>query len=716
MDLESSYAYEIEEFINNFDEFRTKKIVLYGTGRMTTTLLEHIKGFQIIGLADRIETEVGNYKYGIKIMDQQEVEKEADMVIINTAEQYWGDIYNRIKMWKIPIYTRSGRLLSEDSVRGKIAESYFEKNPEALSRKIQMNEVISFDIFDTLIMRKICKTEDVFKLVELSMQHELDEQFSYVEIRRKAEQLLDEPNIDEIYDVMGELTGWTTDLLQRLKQKELQVDRELIIPRQKMVDLCNAAMESKAVYFISDMYYPSDILFDMLQEHGIHIQDKNKVIVSCDYKISKQNGKLWDYYHREIVAGRSALHIGDNLISDGNKPKEYGIDTYTILSAFDMLQCASLYRIVPLIKDIQESLHFGIVLAKVFNNPFALYNSKGRISLTTDVDAGYCLLGGLIYSFFKWLICTAKEDDIHQLIFLGRDGYLLIRVYEYICEQLNISLPKGKYLEASRRAVMVAALKTEEDICRLSKVSAYRGNAKEFLLDRFGLETADENLMQTTLRDMDDIENILPYIMERYANKILERAKMERNAYKAYMKSLDIQEKFAFVDTGHFGKIQYSIGKILEKETIGYYFSAAVDNRNIYYANNMKGCFQAKEDKMGFAAEVYKKVYFIESVFTAPNGMLLYVDESGERIYDKLQHNQKHFDIRWRLLEGMLAYCSDMIELEQHIGLDSCIPNPVSMDKIFGIMYEECDYITKDKKEGFSFNDSFLERIENRLS
>ena len=53
MDAKNKFDYERAAFENAFADKRDKRIVLYGTGRMTATLLERLEGFNIVGLLDK---------------------------------------------------------------------------------------------------------------------------------------------------------------------------------------------------------------------------------------------------------------------------------------------------------------------------------------------------------------------------------------------------------------------------------------------------------------------------------------------------------------------------------------------------------------------------------------------------------------------------------------------------------------------------------------
>lgn len=701
--MDNKYDLEATEFKKNFMDFQNKKIVLYGTGRMTMTLLERVKAFNIIGLLDRDESLIGKMKYGIKVLSRQEAEENADIIIINTAECYWNTIYCRIQDWKTPIFTRNGKIASNDIEEAQRYSDYWNENAVHLENEINKYEVVSFDIFDTLVMRRIHNPNDVFKLVELKLKKEFGEVFSYVDLRNQAITFLEEPTLDEIFEKVKDLTGWSEKKVERIKQCEISMDTQLITARKEMVEICNKALEAKDVYFISDMYYPADVLFEILQEKGVCIKEKEKIIVSCNHRMSKQQGRLWEFYNENFVCGRSALHIGDNIKADVENPRSYGIDAYMVMSASCMMQYSSLGKIVPAIQSVSASLFIGMLMEKIFNSPFALYQTKGKVNFGNDRMVGYCLLGGIVYTYIMWLIQNAREDGIEQLVFLSRDGYFLIKAYEYICELLHISAPEAVYLEISRRAVIVPALESKEDIMEeVERLGKYNGTVSEFMYDRFGIEVSGDEIEQADMKD----------ILVTYTDVILDKAQKERAGYLEYFYSLNIKDNFAIVDTGHYGSIQYMLGKILKKKTLGYYFRADLGSDNKYYKDNMKGCFQKESDKKGVDTQIHKKVHFVDSFFTAPCGMLLYINEDGKKIYDIIMQNQKHFDVREEMFLGIIEFAKDMIKLKNEIGMDQYMNDPIFVDEAFGRMLENGFVITEGMKEGFYFDDTMQNRVE----
>ena len=71
MESKSKFDYEVEAFEKAFADKKGKRIVLYGTGRMTATLMERLKGFNIVGVLDKSADLVGSYVFGKEVLDQK---------------------------------------------------------------------------------------------------------------------------------------------------------------------------------------------------------------------------------------------------------------------------------------------------------------------------------------------------------------------------------------------------------------------------------------------------------------------------------------------------------------------------------------------------------------------------------------------------------------------------------------------------------------------
>lgn len=704
MGKKSKFDYEVENFNAQFEKYKDKNVVLYGTGRMTATLVNRIKGFKIIGLCDREKSLIGEEKYGLPVLSKQEAEEKADILIINTSATYWNTIYHRIKNWNIPIYFLNGELAIEQ-IKDRTNEQYWKTSMKQLKVLIDKHEVVSFDIFDTLVMRKVLFPIDIFRLTEIQLDRLYGIKTDFTSIRKRAAAMLNIPTLDEIYKKILEITQKSIEEIKKWKEIEIETEKRLLTKRADMVQLCNETMKKKQVFFISDMYYPREILKDLLNRIGLRVEEK-QIIVSCEQKKTKEDGSLWDYYIQDVIRKKKAIHIGDNAKADIKNAQKYGIIAYHVLNSYDMLQKSTICTIAPLIDSLFASIAMGLICSRIFNSPFALNNTKGKIVFVDDEEAGYCILGSLIYSFMEWLIYHAMKDEIKKLVFFSREGYLLIPIYNFLKQIKEMreegNLPDALYLEISRRTVWNASIFSKRDIYTIAQFP-FTGNLKQFLKERFGVETknkeAERILVEKEQNSIESMKNILSC----YEKDILNRAYEERKSYLKYFDSLNIKEKYAIVDSQFYGSTQYYLSKVLNNHLKGYYMCVCTSTDNQYLdRNEMRGCFQMNERTEEKDINVHKQAQFLESFFTSPKGMIEFVESSGRKKYSKEMLNQVFFEIRLQMTEGIKTFISEMAEIQYDLGIME--RDEIWADKFFGCIMNQGFEPSEKMKKSFYFD------------
>lgn len=708
----SKFDYEIEAFEEAFQALKNKKIVIYGTGRMTATLISELRGFNIVGLCDRDENLVGSVKYGKPILSQAEAELQGDIVIINTDSTYWNTIYKRIQKWNLPIYYRNGERATENEKMDKDCP-YWKSSLQELEQKLEHYEIISFDVFDTLILRKVMFPFDVLGMVENRMRSKWKE-IDFCSVRKLAESRSDYQTYDEIYKNLQEITGWNQEKIEFAKKSELEIERMLIAERKDIRNLCNRVIQKKEVYFVSDMYFSKETLCEFLQQIGIHAKP-NQIIVSCEQRKSKKDGNLWSWYKETIVEEKSAIHIGDNKIADIEIPQKYGIDTYFIMSVAEMLSHSSMKDIVPNINSIGTSVGMGIICARLFNSPFSLNEKKGMVSFSDEKEAGFVLLGYAMYNFLLWLKKEAIGDGIEQILFFARDGYLLVPMYKKLCELLGEKVPEPIYLEISRRAIWAAATENEDDLYVVAKFP-FAGDLKSYLKERFGVTVENQELERIKASELQADEKILKKFLTKYGSQMRENFRKEKENYSRYIASLNLKENIAVVDTMLYGTTQYYFEKFLKKKTKGYYFCLRKDEANQYiHQNDMKSCFQKKEDLTGTNCAMAKNPVFFDAFFTAPNGMLICVNEDLKFCYSEKMLNQQHFALRYEMLYGIMEYFEEIVNLQKRVLFQEEFFDPLFADELFGCMMNNGFEPTENMKKGFYFDNRILDDREVQI-
>jgi len=692
--MNKKYQMEIDNFIQRFGSYRDTRIILYGIGRYTATLLEGLKGFRIVGLMDKDPENTGKKLSGVPVVDQETAEKIADMVIINTAETYWNVIYDRIRDIKLPVYYINGK--KAGCTENRKAENPFKGLSYLdLSALVENAEVISFDFFDTLFMRSVCSPQDIFRLMEVKFA------LPITQMRDRAKkQIRENYSLDELYRQMEISEAMPYGQIEVIKNTELALEEKMLVPRRKILSLLKELLESgREVYIISDMYLPKDFYTDIFRKYDISVPSQ-AMLLSNELNANKTDGTLWEYYAGNIVKGRPALHIGDNRKADFENPGVYDIQAYLTPSVWEMLLKSSLRNMAPHICGLYDTSVMGCVMDRIFEDPFALNNTDGMLCIKNNHDMGYCVFGPVIMTFALWLLRKVKEDGIKKLVFMARDGYFLKEDFESICTLLGENV-ECCYIGISRQLAMMASIETEEDLAEYAAMP-YTGSNSELLEDRFGIKNSI----------YEDIENIEECINAHLTQIKAHIAAVRRN-YQNYLEGFGLDDGCAVVDIGYYGNNQRYLNKLLDINMAGYYFNANLSGKNENaQKQRMKACFQNDRDSMGKDSRVLKKQIYLESLLTAPHGMIREIDKAGNFLCAPDGKNQEHFKEKEEINEGIIQFMTDYIERFGGLGIT---PDTEFADKYYGNCFDGAMEYSDEVKQSFYNDNAMMNRIESSL-
>lgn len=705
----NNYEKEKVEFEENFSEYRDKRIVLYGIGRFSATLLSMLKNWNIVGLMDRNPEKIGTYVYGLPILGLNEIENQADLIIINTSGTYWDLIYQRIKHLNVPIYYRNGEKAGDEVQQEEI--EYWNSSFLQLKNVISSFDIISFDFFDTLFCRRTYMPSDIWEYVGDYFADERQKD-KYLQLRKSACGDIDKEviNISEIYENLP------SNMLE-CKDKELAEENKFTVPRYSLISLLRDVIaEGKTVYVISDMHLPTSFFVNKFKEYGIELP-KECIWISCDCGFTKRNGKLWDKFRSEIVKDKAAIHIGDNKESDISNSKKYAnIDSFFVMPQEEMLHRSSIRNCLRHAENIYHNMILGLCISKLFNDPFSLCSTKGTIQIENRKDFGYCVFGPVIFTFAIWLLRSVEIDSIHKLCFLGRDGFFLKQNFEYIYELLNCPYQIDiNYLETSRQILMCASIENEDDFDEYIKMP-YEGKLSEFFEDRFQIKldgsegrVYDENISMP--RSCDMIKKIIP----QHTDKIVRYVKSIKEKYKQYLKLFDLKNQDAIVDLGFYGTTQHYLSKLLDKEFIGYYIVANKSDKNeVGKKHILKSCTNISSDESCKSSYIHSMGLAIESFLTSPHGMVRSINSDGKLLYAPDTNNQIFFDDKIEINEGIKLFIKDMVDLHYdrlnrlHIYIDDFV------DDWYGVLLRKCIF-SEDVKQSFYNDNAFIHRRQERI-
>lgn len=144
------------QFRENFEPYRKKKMILYGTGINTGRILAAFNDYCIIGIMDVQHT--GEIFFDQKVLSEEEVIKmKPDLIVLVCRPIVEQVVYHRIEKLavknKIRIFTLDGRLLSDIDKTEPICKQSVLKESEVLD-KLKSYSCIIFDLVDVIVLFK----------------------------------------------------------------------------------------------------------------------------------------------------------------------------------------------------------------------------------------------------------------------------------------------------------------------------------------------------------------------------------------------------------------------------------------------------------------------------------------------------------------------------------------------------------------------------------
>ncbi len=591
---------------------------------------------------------------------------------------------------------------------------YFNFNVDSVTNLLTSFDIISFDIFDTLITRKIFNPDDVFLLIEKHLKEININLKDYKKLRKKAEENVRKKknyqgdcNIHEIYDEFKNLTDLTEEQVLDIKNLEIETELKLCVPRKDSLKLFNNLInKGKRIILVSDMYLTREIIEKILNNCGYY--GYFDIFISSEVGYRKDNRTMWNYIYSKY-GDYSIIHLGDNEQSDIHGLADMGKPNMYLAPAKRLLQLSN-YDIPDTKFDLPNSVLFGCVFNKImFNSPFALHDSEHRALINNPFDFGYAIIGPVILNYMLWLINSLKNNPENEIIlFAAREGYYLQKIYDYLKDKLEIKdLEKIEeyYLLISRRAITVAGIENKEDIYKLFK-RIYSGTLRECLYYRLGYtEINFENRIIELPRDFDIVKRVID---DNY-DIIMRQVKQEKENYLKYINSLSSNiytKNLNFIDLGYSGTAQYYLSKLMNKKITGKYFAVSDKILPLSIGCKVDSCYNNDlHDLKILERTIYKYSLLLECFLTAPTGQLKYIDENLKPhfTYDDNRNKMGYLNEIYR---GIIDLIDDMVSIYGKDLLDIKIDKDI-IENNYKMFAKETKKLNTEMKRIFDIDDYY---------
>jgi HAD superfamily hydrolase (TIGR01549 family) len=438
----------------------------------------------------------------------------------------------------------------------------FRPNPYRLVKKLLQYDVISFDIFDTLLFRPFIKPTDLFLTLtpHYNIPNFSTERINAEKRIRRIRYLNEGHHEVNIYDIYNELSRTVDIDIEQGVDLELEKEKKYCYPNPYMKRIFDMLVENqKKIILISDMYYPESLMKGLLKYNGY--RDFEKIYVSCDYNFSKASGKLFKIAQNDFEKGVKFIHIGDNKKADidGAKKTNWDTEFYPASRAIAQNNLRNLN-----FSSIFKSFYNGIV-----ENYFLNGIPRDYPYNTKKYYYGFVHGGPLVLGFVRFIHDHAVEMKLDKILFLSRDGFILKKVYDALFSDIP-----SEYLLWSRHTAIKTNIPQNVHLYIDNFIrSNYEFGSNESvsnLFKRLGLLSLTKKFKDYEINLTDKIGDKLVFdkveqLVIDNTTYLRELSDIYSNNYKPYFKKkLNNSEKIGIVDIGWRGSGILSIIELIQ--------------------------------------------------------------------------------------------------------------------------------------------------------
>ena len=416
----------------------------------------------------------------------------------------------------------------------KLFKEYDRKNIEAAKYDLNVYDIVSFDIYETLIARRIFEQEDLFRLVDLRLIGEFNLDIHFDHSRKDAEKAAWEKKgasatIHDIYSELIEIAKLEPEMAEKIKAIEIEMECELCIPREDVKEIYDyLKRKGKKIYLTCDTYFTSDIVGKILEKCGY--RDYDQMLLSCEMGMRKDDMTMWNYLADEWK-GLYVIHVGDDFLADMQYPGDAKYPTYTVFSGARLTEVSTLSDALNPYKksSVSTSIVMGTIVNRyLFNSPFALHDGRIR-----DVHIGNLvktIYGPLLLAFVQSI--EDQTDGNKKLVFLGENGEFLQRLMKAYYERSGRALTENHVLLLSKRTIRMANISSKADVYDILS-EPYQGNLDEFLESRLGITDQDE-IYGFSVK-LPEQKELVMRLLTLQMPDLLEECRLYRNICKDYL-------------------------------------------------------------------------------------------------------------------------------------------------------------------------------------
>lgn len=536
---------------------------------------------------------------------------------------------------------------------------------DALFSQADKAEVISFDFFDTLFLRTVVDPEDVFDIVgniigvrDFRAIRRAAQANAFVQMQKEGR---NEITLADIYKHLFVDNIDSTDILKL----ELETEKKVSIPNDELMPFFKSVIGKKKTIITSDMYLPKYYFSDALNRFGLEPVD---IFASCEVNCTKRDsGELFDYISQKLdVPPQKILHIGDNFVSDIERAKGRGLDTF-------YYQNSQIPSSIPSLRNPEYSLSRGLVK----KHPSELHDFS-------DVAFGYHYAGPAALGYYEWIKRKVIEDEIDHVLLLSRDGYIVDKVLKFDPKPKDVPF---SYFKGTRTVFSLASITDANfDDYLPFLLSGSHGLHPSELFTRLNVPLPDDKVFkdlgfsdsaQITSENMPLMRELLSVM--RW--EILKICRENARGVRMSLSKIGIRsgQRLALVDIGWNGTTQEAfenaVSGMMQVDVVGYYLllNNSAECLERQRRSNMRAMLSMPEWTKEQIKVFYDNRVAAELLFSAPHHSITSLKmEDALSVTARHDPRRTHNDALLRtignIIEGGEKFASDFYQAASELG------------------------------------------------
>jgi FMN phosphatase YigB (HAD superfamily) len=560
-------------------------------------------------------------------------------------------------------------------------DQYQALSADGLREAIDVADVVSFDVFDTVVTRRSIRPDSVIRLAGERLRRLRPEADDFFAVRKEAEdraragrQWAGDVSLPEIYDAFPGSAPWDGELQQRALAIETDDDLATSVVRSTVADAVRHAHSlGKRVIGISDTYFERPHVERLLAQAGVG-DCFDELYLSSERRARKDRGDLWDVVlDQEGVAADRWLHVGDNERSDIQAAADRGIRTYHCMNPTTLLELRGFRCLTA--ADAEHwgtDLLLGPVTATLANDPFLAGAVFDPVVVAGADDLGYAAFGPVVMAFLVWMAQHPALADVDHLYFLAREGHLLRQLWERVRATGRPDLPASTYLLTSRRASMAAAQAVSFDADQILQGFGFDGTVREMLASRIGLVLPEGEELADLRLTLPDDDVAARKILNELEDVIVAHGAGELEHMVGYLRQVGLAgpstagpSAAGVVDIGYSATIQKHLQVLVGRGLTGFYMGTLSKANEVTATGGAAyGCFAEDVPKWTPTSPFHRYSILLEAFLTAPQGQVERAEIHG---HDVVHHFRPEYrtagelEVIECLHAGATRYCEDLL-------------------------------------------------------